>query len=106
MDYNQIMLGMLVQPEIYNRLRIVKISHPLLNKKLGLDKSLKYASFLDFFENNRYKIAKDLEIARKKRPANRSKYENEIITVDERLMFFIWLNRAFTKTLSQNQMTQ
>jgi cytochrome c-type biogenesis protein CcsB len=95
MDYNQIMLGMLVQPEIYNRLRIVKISHPLLNKKLGLDKSLKYASFLDFFENNRYKIAKDLEIARKKRPANRSKYENEIIKVDERLNVLYMAEQGF-----------
>ncbi len=88
LNYNQIFIGMLIEPKIYHKLRFIKISHPLLNKKIGLPKSAKYASFNDFFTNKgrgEYKIDIDLEKARKKRPAERSKYDNELIKVDEKL---------------------
>ncbi len=88
LNYNQIYIGMLTKPEIYNKLRIVKISHPLVNKKIGLPKSAKYAAFSDFFEDGGkgdYKLKKDLETARTKRAAEQSKYDKEIIKIDERL---------------------
>ncbi len=88
LNYNQIFLGMLVEPEIYHKLRMVKISHPLLAKKLGLKKGAEFASFSDFFSEGGkgdYKIAKDVDKAKKTRAAQRSKYENELIKVDEKL---------------------
>ncbi len=88
LNYNQIFLGMLLEPEIYHKVRMVKISHPLLAKKLGLKRGAAFASFSDFFSNGGkgdYKIAKDVERAKKKRAAQRSKYENELIKVDEKL---------------------
>ncbi len=88
LNYNQIFIGMIVEPEIYHKVRMVKIGHPLLVKKLGLKKGAEYASFNDFFTNNgqgNYKIAVDVSKAKKKRAADRSKYDNELIKVDEKL---------------------
>ena len=88
LNYNQIFIGMIVEPEIYHKVRMVKISHPALAKKLGLKKGAEFASFNDFFTKNGegdYKIAVDVDKAKKKRAAERSKYENELIKVDEKL---------------------
>ena len=86
LNYNQVLLGILVKPKIYNKLRFIKVGHPLINKKIGLPKNAKYASFKDFFdEKGDYKIQDDLDRARKKRPALRTVYDKELIKVDERL---------------------
>ncbi len=85
LDYNQIFLGMILQPDIYHKVKMIKIDHPLLNKKLGLAKSAKYASFNDFFDNGNYKLTNDINKARATRPAVQSKYQKEIIKVDEKL---------------------
>ncbi len=88
LDYNQIFLGTIVEPQVYNKLRFIKIAHPLVNKKIGIKKGLNYASFNDFFTGEGkgdYKLTNDLNIARAKRAAQRSKYDNEIIKIDERL---------------------
>jgi cytochrome c-type biogenesis protein CcsB len=88
LDYNQIFLGTIVEPQVYNKLRFIKIAHPLVNKKIGLKKGLNYASFNDFFTGEgkgEYKLTNDLNSARAKRAAQRSKYDNEIIKIDERL---------------------
>ncbi len=85
LDYNQIFVGMIIEPDIFNKLRIIKIAHPLVNKKIGLPKSAKYASFNNFFKDRNYILTDDLNRARAKRAANRDKYDNEIIKIDERL---------------------
>ena len=98
LNYNQIFVGMLIKPEIYHKLRMVKISHPALNKKLGLSKSARYASFSDFFTDNGkgdYKIAQDVDKAKKKRAADRDKYENELIKVDEKLNVLYMTDQGF-----------
>ena len=87
MDANQVLLGMLVAPQIYQKLRIIKISHPLIAKKLGLPKGSKYASYEDFFDkkSKNYIFARDITLASKKRLADQNKYEKELRKVDERL---------------------
>jgi cytochrome c-type biogenesis protein CcsB len=88
LDYNQIFLGMLTYPEVYQKLKIIKITHPLIAKNIGLSKDAKYASFNDFFTNSGnvgYKLTKDLSIARDKRAALQDAYDKELIKVDEKL---------------------
>ncbi len=86
LDYNQIYLGILEYPDIYNKLRFIKIGHPLIAKKLGLSKDSKFASYEDIFDKNgEFKLQKDLAIAHKKRPAIQSKYEKELIKFEERV---------------------
>ncbi len=95
LNYNQIFIGMLIEPDIYNKLRFIKISHPLLNKKIGLPKSAKYAAFSDFFKNDNYIIQNDVEKAKKKRAAVRSKYDNELIKVDEKLNILYMIEQGY-----------
>jgi len=88
LDYNQIFLGILAYPEVYQKLKIVKITHPLIAKKIGLDKNTKYASFNDFFTDGgkgEYKLVKELDNARSKRAAVQDAYDKELIKVDEKL---------------------
>ncbi len=88
LNYNQIAIGILVNPDIYKKIRFIKITHPLIAKNIGLPKSAKYASFNDFFKNNgsgEYKILKDVNIAKKKRPALQNVYDKELIKIDEKL---------------------
>jgi len=88
LDYNQIFLGILAYPEVYQNLKIVKITHPLIAKKIGIDKSSKYASFNDFFTSDgkgEYKLIKELKRAREKRAAMQDVYDKELIKVDEKL---------------------
>ena len=98
LDYNQITIGMLVNPDIYKKLRFIKVTHPLIAKKIGLDKSAKYASFDDFFTDNGkgdYKLLKDVDIAKKKRPALQNVYDKELIKIDEKLNVLYLYQQGF-----------
>jgi len=88
LNADQILLAMVTQPDIFQKMKIIKINHPAIIKKLGLPKGAKYASYDDFFDiknGGSYKLAKDVQIANRKRSAERNQYDKEIIKVDERL---------------------
>lgn len=83
---DQVLLGMWVYPDIWQREKMIKVSHPEMQRLLGLNSS--YAAFIDFFEHDQYGgyIFKDqVENAYRKKPVYRSKFDNELIRVDERL---------------------
>lgn len=87
MNADQVLLGMLTHPEIYQKMKMIKISHPLLAKKLGLPKDEKYASYDDFFdpETGRYKLSDDIGRATRKKSSERDMYDKELIKADERV---------------------
>ena len=90
----QIALGMLLYPNDWKNIKMIRVSTPQLRELLGLPKGEKYASFMDLFiansasgESNatgEYKLKNYIEEANRKSPANRSKFDNDIIDVDER----------------------
>ena len=85
----QIALGMLLYPNEWKNIKMIRVSTPQLRELLGLPKGEKYASFMDLFiangENaNEYKLKNYVEESNRKSPANRSKFDNDIIDVDER----------------------
>ncbi len=83
---DQVLLGMWVYPDQWQHEKIIRVSYPELQKLLHLDS--KYGAFTDFFANdaNRGYLLHDLvENAYRKKPAYRSKFDNELIRVDERL---------------------
>ena len=91
LDYNQVFLGIMSFPEIYQDIKFIKITHPLIAKKIGLDKDSKYASFNDFFTDGgkgEYKLINELKSARAKRAAIQDAYDKELIKVDEKLNVF------------------
>ncbi|MGX2983021.1 cytochrome c biogenesis protein CcsA [Helicobacter sp. 23-1045] len=100
----QIALGMLLYPNDWKNIKMLRISTPQLRELLGLPKNEKYASFMDFFaesknaesapkiaesakiaESSEYKLKNYIEEATRKNPANRSKFDNDIIDADERV---------------------
>jgi cytochrome c-type biogenesis protein CcsB len=84
---DQMFLGMMLMPELYQEIPMIKVGHPKIAKKLGLDTSAKYASFNDFFDRKRgtYKLSDDINKAARKKPLEQSKYDKELIKIDERV---------------------
>lgn len=83
---DQVILGMSVFPEKWQNEPLIKISHERIAQILGI--SGRYASFLDFFSasvEGGYILRTYVEEANRKKPAYRSKFDNELIRVDERL---------------------
>lgn len=83
MNSNQVILSMMYNPGYWQKQAMIKVSHPELEKKLkAIDN---YASFVNFFDKDfNYILAKDADEANRKKPAERSKYDKEVIAVDER----------------------
>jgi hypothetical protein len=85
---DQVILGMLIRPRLWQDIEMIKISHPEILTVLGLPQTTKRATFNDFFDYSKessYKLKELVEQANAKRPAIRSKFENELIKVDERV---------------------
>ena len=83
----QVFLGMVIQPELYENVRMIKIGHPKIAKDLGLPKDTKFAAFTDFFNKSdgSYKIFNAVSKATRKKPLEQSKYDKELIKIDERV---------------------
>jgi len=83
----QMFLGMIMQPELYQNVPMIKIGHKKIALDLGLDEDTKYAKFTDFFsqKDNSYKIFDAVTKASRKKPLEKSQYDKELIKVDERV---------------------
>lgn len=83
---DQVLLGMLVYPQYWQQEPMILVDHPAIDKQLGIQS--KYASFIDFFTGasfGDYILRQNVEDAYRKRPAYRTKYDNEVMRADERL---------------------
>ncbi len=80
------MLGMTVEPKLYQHIAMIKVDHTRIAKELGLPKGAKYAKFYDFFtEAGEYKLKKQMDISVRKKPLEKNLYDKELVKVDERL---------------------
>ncbi|WP_171595541.1 cytochrome c biogenesis protein [Marinifilum caeruleilacunae] len=80
----QIFLSMVSNPQQWQTVDMIKVGNSDLAKEIGI--SGKYASFRDFVnEMGQYKLSKKVQDAYSKKPAHRSKYDKEIMAVDERI---------------------
>jgi len=83
---DQIFLGMLLQPDLYQNIAMIKIGHPKIALDLGLPKDTKYAKFSDFFaKDSSYKLYQQINNSSMKKPLEKSQYDKELIKADERL---------------------
>ncbi len=88
---NQVILGMMAAPDKWQTQKMIKVFHPELKKVIGMKPDEKYASFHDFFQKGQikgkssYKLAIYAEEASRKKPANRNKFDKDVLKVDERL---------------------
>lgn len=83
---NSIVLGIMMDGEKWANEKIIKVANEELRKKIGI--SDKYACFNDFIDTNKktsYKLYDWLNVASRKLPGERNKFDKEVIAVDERL---------------------
>lgn len=83
---DQVLLGMLYEPQIWQMVDMIKVTHPDLKKKIGMDESKKYTSFMQFFNKDfSFILEDDIAEANRKKPSERGKYDKDILAVDERV---------------------
>jgi len=87
MEPSQVFLGMILQPELYQNIPMIKIGHKKIALDLGLPEDTKFAKFTDFFsqKDNGYKLFDAVSEASRKKPLEKSQYDKELIKVDERV---------------------
>lgn len=83
---DQVFLGMLYDAHLWQMTKMIKITHPDLKKKLGMKDGEKLAPFIQFFNSEfEYILTEDVSAANRKKPAERGKYDKDILAVDERV---------------------
>ena len=83
---DQVLLGMWVYPDVWQHEKMIRVGHPEIRKLLYLNSD--YAAYVDFFTSDPhdgYILQNLVENAYRKKPAYRSKFDTEIIRVDERM---------------------
>lgn len=78
------MLSMMVYPQYWQQKPMIKVSHPALKELLGT--SSKYVSMNAMFDDGfEYKLLDKVEEINRKRASERSKFDNDVLKVDERV---------------------
>ena len=97
MNPNQVMLGMLTNPNIWKDIKIIKVDTPKLKQFLGVSSDRKFVSFSEVITPEGYKLAKILEDINKIDPNQRGTFEKDAIKVDERLniVYMIFMSDLF-----------
>ncbi len=87
LDPSQIMLGMIMEPDFYQQIPMIKIGHPKIALQIGLPKDTKYAKFSDFFDKktSAYKLYNNVVKSSRLKPLEKSAYDKELAKVDERV---------------------
>ncbi|MDH4943756.1 cytochrome c biogenesis protein CcsA [Sulfurimonas sp. C5] len=89
LDPNQVIIGMMIRPDIYKDVKLIRTGDPKVNEILGAAKDAKYVSFAQFFhdpDNMRgYKLAEVVDEATRKAPKDRNKLDKKALEVDEKV---------------------
>ncbi|MRT91769.1 cytochrome c biogenesis protein [Ancylomarina sp. 16SWW S1-10-2] len=84
LNADQVFLSMIIDPQNWEETPLIKVSNSDLINEIG--GSGKYASFNSFLDaSGQYKLRKKVRDAYSRKPANRTSYDKEIISVDERV---------------------
>jgi len=85
----QVFLGIMVYPDVWESVPIIRVSHPELADLLGVDgKFATFSQIVDVKGGGGYKIGDYVERAYAKKPAEQSKFDKEVMKVDERVNIF------------------
>ena len=86
---DQVILGMMIRPDIFRDVKLIRTKDPLVNKALGVKEDTKYVSFSQFFADpvamSGYKLGKLAEAASRKAPKDRNKLDKAVLKVDEKV---------------------
>lgn len=96
---DQVLLGMLVYPNYWQKVPMIKVTDPEIREILRTKNN--YISFIDVFDfsspQQNYLLGKYVDIAYQKKPAYRKKFDTELIRIDERinLCYLIYSGEIF-----------
>jgi cytochrome c-type biogenesis protein CcsB len=86
---NQVMLGMMVRPDAYREIKIIRTKDEKINALIGAKADAQDASFSQFFQDpdnmQGYKLGQAVEEASRKEPKHRDKFDKEVLKIDERV---------------------
>lgn len=86
---NQVVLGMMIRPDVYREIKLIRTKDPLVNEAIGAASDATYASFAQFFKDPEgmrgYKLAELVDTAVRKEAKNRNKLDKAVLQVDERV---------------------
>lgn len=86
---NQVVLGMMLRPDAWREIAIIRTGDKEINKLIGLAPEAKTAAFSQFFEVpdeiRGYKLAQLVDEANRKAPGKRDKFDKVLLQVDERV---------------------
>ncbi len=86
---NQIVLGMMLSPDAWREISMIRTGNEALNEILGIDAKAKHTSFSQFFEfpseMGGYKLATHADEASRKTPSKRNILDKAIVQADERV---------------------
>ncbi len=108
LDPNQVYLGMLSNPYFWQGVPLIKVSNPEISKILGISGNIAaYRDFIDKTKGGIYKLTPYADAAYKKRPAEKTRFDKDIISVDERvnISYMIYTNhflKIFPGTENEN----
>jgi hypothetical protein len=98
LNTDQILLGMMMNPDYWVNQEMIKVSNDELKKLIGIEGGR--ARFSDFFMPNggAYKLSKYVDEAYQKKPAHRGTFDKDVIKVDERVnVFYMAIRKDFMK---------
>lgn len=86
---NQVILGMMIRPDIYKNVKLIRTGDEKINKLIGVKNDAKYVSFGQFFQDpdgmRGYKLAEVVDAASRKAPKNRNKLDKAALKIDEKV---------------------
>ncbi len=86
LNSDQVVLSMLVYPEYWQKIPLIKVSDKELRDELGMNgKYISFNQLINSEGSEGYVLASKVEDACRMSPAERSRIEKEIVKVDERL---------------------
>ena len=93
---DQVFLGIMVYPQIWQEEKMIKVAHDQLQDFLGCGKYASFDQIVDLKSTGGYKLSEYVERAYAKKPSMQSKFDKEVMKVDERInVFYMVYSGAF-----------
>ena len=92
---DQVYISILAFPDTWQNEPLIKVGHKQINEIIGTEgKRVPFASFFSGTEKN-YRLSSYVDQSNAKKPAYRSKFDNELIRTDERINVFYMVYSGF-----------
>lgn len=86
LNSDQFLISLLVMPDVWMHIPFIAVSNPELASYYNLP--AKQCAYTQVFENNHYKLQKKLEEAYNKMPSQRTRFDKDLMKLDEQINIF------------------